>query len=223
MGKYFSEVLGTCLLVLFGCGSSVLAGSHIGLVGVALAFGLALMLLTYWLGPISGCHLNPAVTLTLAFSKKFPARDVAPYIIAQLVGGILGAYLLLHIAQGHSHFSLEAGFACNGFGEHSPGGYSELSGLITEVVMTTVLLLAALAVTRKQFPSDVSGLFMGVTLASIHLLSLPVTNTSVNIARSLGVAVIHGGWAMHQLWLFGVAQLVAVVLAITLSKILEEN
>ncbi|MBP9828595.1 MAG: aquaporin [Proteobacteria bacterium] len=223
MGKYLSEVLGTCLFVLFGCGSAVLAGGHIGLVGVALSFGFALLMLTYWLEPISGCHLNPAVTLVLAFSKKFPMRDIVPYIIAQLVGGILGGYLLLHIAQGHAHFSVEAGFACNGFGEYSPGGYSELSGLITEVVMTTVLLLAALAIKCKKFPVDASGLFMGVTLASIHLLSLPVTNTSVNIARSLGVAVIHGGWAMQQLWLFGVAQLLAVVIAVVIFKVLEDE
>lgn len=223
MGKYLSEVLGTCLLVLFGCGSAVLAGGHIGLVGVALSFGFALLMLTYWLEPISGCHLNPAVTLVLAFSKKFPMRDIVPYIIAQLVGGILGGYLLLHIAQGHAHFSVEAGFACNGFGEYSPGGYSELSGLITEVVMTTVLLLAALAIKCKKFSVDASGLFMGVTLASIHLLSLPVTNTSVNIARSLGVAVIHGGWAMQQLWLFGVAQLLAVVIAVVIFKVLEDE
>lgn len=223
MGKYLSEGLGTCLLVLFGCGSAVLAGSHIGLVGVALAFGFALLLLTYWLGPISGCHLNPAVTLILAFTKKLPVHDVVPYIVAQLVGGILGGYLLLHIAQGHSHFSIEAGFACNGFGEHSPGGYSLFSGILTEAVMTTVLLLAVLATTRKNFPRDITGLFLGVTLASIHLLSLPITNTSVNIARSLGVALIHGGWAMHQLWMFGAAQLVAVVLAIVLFKVLEKN
>jgi len=223
MGKYLSEGLGTCLLVLFGCGSAVLAGAHIGLVGVALAFGFALLILTYWLGPISGCHLNPAVTITLACTKKFPMSEVAPYIVSQLVGAVLGAYLLLHIAHGHAHFSLEAGFACNGFGEHSPGGFSELSCLITEAVMTTVLLLAALATTRKKFPTDVTGLFMGVTLASIHLLSIPVTNTSVNIARSLGVAVIHGGWAMHQLWLFSVAQLIAIVVAIVLFRAIEEN
>lgn len=223
MGKYLSEGLGTCLLVLFGCGSAVLAGAHIGLVGVALAFGFALLILTYWLGPISGCHLNPAVTITLACTKKFPMSEVAPYIVSQLVGAVLGGYLLLHIAHGHAHFSLEAGFACNGFGEHSPGGFSELSCLITEAVMTTVLLLAALATTRKKFPTDVTGLFMGVTLASIHLLSIPVTNTSVNIARSLGVAVIHGGWAMHQLWLFGVAQLIAIVVAIVLFRAIEEN
>ncbi len=223
MGKYLAEGLGTCLLVLFGCGSAVLAGPHIGLVGVALAFGFTLLLLTYWLGPISGCHINPAVTLTLAFTKKFPMRDVAPYIAAQLVGGIIGGYLLLHIAQGHAHFSLDAGFACNGFGEHSPGGYSEFSGLITEAITTTVLLLAVLATTRKKFPTDINGIFLGITFASIYLVSMPVTNASSNIARSLGVAVIHGGWAMHQLWLFAVAQLIAVVLAIVLFKVLEEN
>lgn len=223
MRKYLSEALGTCLLVLFGCGSSVLAGAHIGLVGVSIAFGFALLVLTYWLVPISGCHLNPAITITLASAKKFPVSDIAPYVVAQLIGAILGGYLLLHIAQGHSHFSLESGFACTGFGEHSPGGFSEMSCLITEVVMTTVLLLAALVITRKKFPADATGLFMGVTLTSIHLLSIPVTNTSVNIARSLGVAAIHSGWALDQLWLFAVAQIIAIVLAIVIFKLTEEN
>ncbi len=224
MNKYLAESLGTCLLVLFGCGSAVLAGSHIGFVGVALTFGFTLLLLAYLLGPISGCHLNPAVTLTLAFSKKLPACDVVPYIVAQVVGGVVGAYILLHIAQGHAHFNVHTtGFACNGFGEHSPGGYSELSCLITEAVMTTVLLLAVLSTTRKKFPSDIAGIFLGGTLVAIHLVSIPVTNTSVNVARSIGVAVIHGGWALHQLWLFAVAQLIAVVFAVVIFKTLEEK
>ena len=224
MNKYLAESLGTCLLVLFGCGSAVLAGTHIGFAGIALTFGFALMLLVYWLGPISGCHLNPAVTLSLAFSKKLPACEVTPYIIAQIVGGIVGAYALLHIAQGHAHFNVHAvDFACNGFGEHSPDKYSEISCLITEAIMTTVLLLAVLSTTRKKFPTDVTGIFLGVTLAAIHLVTIPVTNTSVNMARSIGVAVMHGGWALHQLWLFAVAQLIAVVVAVVLFKVLEEK
>jgi aquaporin Z len=224
MNKYLAEILGTCLLVLIGCGSAVLAGAHIGFAGVALAFGFALLLLVYWLGPISGCHLNPAVTLSLAFSKKFPAREVAPYIVAQVVGGIIGAYILLHIAQGHTHFNVHtAGFACNGFGEHSPEKYSQGSCLITEVVMTLVLLLAVLSTTRKKFPSEMAGIFLGITLAAVHLVSIPVTNTSVNMARSIGVALLHGGWAVQQLWLFAVAQLIAVVLAVVIFQALEEK
>jgi aquaporin Z len=224
MNKYLAESLGTGLLVLIGCGSAVLAGSHIGFTGVALAFGFALLLLVYWLGPISGCHLNPAVTLTLAFSKKLPAHEIVPYIVAQIVGGIVGAYVLLHIAQGQAHFSVHAtGFACNGFGDHSPGGYSEVSCLITEAAMTLILLLAVLSTTRKKFPSDVAGIFLGTTLAAIHLVSIPVTNTSVNMARSIGVALMHGGWALHQLWLFAVAQLIAVVLAVVIFQALEEK
>lgn len=224
MNKYLAESLGTCLLVLIGCGSAVLAGSHIGFAGVALAFGFALLLLVYWLGPISGCHLNPAVTLSLAFSKKLPASEIAPYIVAQVVGGIVGAYILLHIAQGHAHFNVHAtGFACNGFGEHSPGGYSEMSCLITEAAMTLILLLAVLSTTRKKFPIDIAGIFLGATLTAVHLVSIPVTNTSVNMARSIGVALLHGGWALHQLWLFAVAQLIAVVLAVVIFQALEEK
>lgn len=222
MNKYLAESLGTAFLVLLGCGSAVLAGSHIGFTGIALTFGLTLLLLVYWLGPISGCHLNPAVTLSLFFTKKLPVSEVLPYIIAQIVGAIIGAFILLHIAEGHHGFSLMAGFACNGFGEHSPGGYSQISCLITEVLMTLVLLLAVLSTTRKKFPSDVAGIFLGFTLAVIHLVSIPVTNTSVNLARSIGPAVVHGGWAIHQLWLFAVAQIIAVVLAVVINNILED-
>lgn len=224
MNKYLAESLGTCLLVLIGCGSAVLAGSHIGFAGVSLAFGFALLLLVYWLGPISGCHLNPAVTLSLAFSKKLPTCEVVPYIVAQVVGGIVGAYILLHIAQGHGHFNMHAaGFACNGFGEHSPEKYSQASCLITEAAMTLVLLLAVLSTTRKKFPNEIAGIFLGTTLAAIHLVSIPVTNTSVNMARSIGVALLHGGWAVQQLWLFAVAQLIAVILAVVIFQALEEK
>lgn len=149
---------------------------------------------------------------------------MAPYIVAQVVGGIVGAYLLLHIAQGHSHFNVHAvGFACNGFGEHSPEKYSQTSCIIMEATMTLVLLLAVLSTTRKKFPSEIAGIFLGFTLAVIHLVSIPVTNTSVNMARSIGVALLHGGWAVQQLWLFAVAQLIGVILAIFIFQALEEK
>ncbi len=221
MNKYIAESLGTCLLVLIGCGSAVLAGSHIGFVGVSFAFGFALLFLAYWLGPISGCHLNPAVTLALAFSKKISSCNVVPYIAAQIIGGIIGGFILLQIAQGNTEFSLVSGFACNGFAEHSPGNYSMISCLITEVVMTTILLLVVIGTTSKEFSVDAIGLCVGATLFTIHLVSIPVTNTSVNLARSIGVAVVHGGWALEQLWLFAAAQLIAVLLAVVLSCLLN--
>ncbi len=221
MNKYIAETLGTCLLVLIGCGSAVLAGSHIGFVGVSFAFGFALLFLAYWLGPISGCHLNPAVTLALAFSKKISSCSVVPYIAAQIIGGIIGGFILLQIAQGNAEFSLASGFACNGFAEHSPSNYSMISCLITEVVMTTILLLVVIGTTSKEFSVDAIGLCVGATLFTIHLVSIPVTNTSVNMARSIGVAVVHGGWALEQLWLFAAAQLIAVLLAVVLSCLLN--
>lgn len=223
MQKYIAEIFGTLCLVLFGCGSAVLAGSHIGIVGISLTFGLTLLSLAYLLGPISGCHLNPAVTLALAFSKKINNKEVLPYIIAQIVGGIIGAYILLHIAEGKAGFSITHGFACNGFDHHSPEGYSMISCLITEVLMTLVLLMAVLATTKKNFPSGFTGIVVGLTLTSIHLVSIPVTNTSVNLARSIGVAVMHGGWALEQLWLFALAQLIAVALAGILSNFLDHK
>ncbi len=221
MNKYLAESFGTAFLVIIGCGSAVLAGSHIGFLGVSLSFGFALLLLAYLLGPISGCHLNPAVTLCLFITKKFPGSDVLPYIVAQIIGGIVGGYYLFYIAHGQPGFSLDAGFACNGFGEHSPGGYSMASCFLTEVLMTEILLLAVLATTRQKFSTEFTGIFVGLTLAAVHLVSIPVTNTSVNFARSVGVAVVHGGWAIHQLWLFAAAQVVAVIFAIIVWKLIE--
>ena len=223
MNKYFAESLGTCILVLIGCGSAVLGGSHIGFTGVSLAFGFALLFLAYWLGPISGCHLNPAVTLSLAFSKKISTCDVAPYIMAQIIGGVIGGFILWQIAQGSADFSLESGFACNGFAEHSPGNYSMVSCLIAEIAMTTILLLVVLGTTAKDFSANAIGLCVGATLTVIHLVSIPVTNTSVNLARSIGVAAIHGGWALEQLWLFALAQLIAVILAVGIFCVLGKK
>ena len=221
MNKYLAESFGTAFLVIIGCGSAVLAGSHIGFLGVSLSFGFALLLLAYLLGPISGCHLNPAVTLCLFITKKFPGSDVLPYIVAQIIGGIVGGYYLFYIAHCQPGFSLDSGFACNGFGEHSPGGYSMASCFLTEVLMTEILLLAVLATTRQKFSTEFTGIFVGLTLAAVHLVSIPVTNTSVNFARSVGVAVVHGGWAIHQLWLFAAAQVVAVIFAIIVWKLIE--
>ena len=223
MQKYIAEIFGTFCLVLLGCGSAVLSGSHIGIVGIALTFGLTLLSLVYLLGPISGCHLNPAVTIVLAFSKKIAHKEIIPYIAAQIIGAVIGGYVLLHIAEGKTGFSIAHGFACNGFGHHSPEGYSMISCLITEVVMTLILLMSVLATTKKNFPNGFAGLFVGLTLTVIHLVSIPVTNTSVNLVRSLGVAVFHGGWALEQLWLFGLAQLIAVALAGILSNFLDHK
>ena len=216
--RYLSEFIGTCLLVLMGCGCAVLAGGDVGFVGVAFAFGTTLLFLAYCLGPVSGCHLNPAVTLCLAFSKKFPSSDVVGYIVAQCLGAILGGFVVYLIASGKAGFDIHQGFALNGFAEHSPKGYSMISCLVTEVVMTAVLLFVILSTTHKSFPSQFTGITVGFTLMAIHLVSIPVTNTSVNIARSLGTAVFHGGWAIEQLWLFAVAHIIAVVLALVVHK-----
>jgi len=216
--RYLSEFIGTCLLVLMGCGCAVLAGADVGFTGVALAFGTTLLFLAYCLGPISGCHLNPAVTLCLAFSKKFPSSNVIGYIVAQCFGAILGGFVVYMIASGKAGFDIQQGFALNGFAEHSPKGYSMISCLITEAAMTAVLLFVILSTTHKSFPAQFTGVTVGLTLTAIHLVSIPVTNTSVNIARSLGVAVFHGGWALEQLWLFAVAHVIAVVLAIVVHR-----
>lgn len=216
--RYLSEFIGTCLLVLMGCGCAVFAGGDVGFTGVALAFGTTLLFLAYCLGPVSGCHLNPAVTLCLAFSNKFPSSNVAGYIVAQCLGAILGGFVIYMIATGKAGFDVHQGFALNGFAEHSPKGYSMMSCLITEAVMTAVLLLVILSTTNKSFPAQFAGITVGLTLTGIHLVSIPVTNTSVNIARSLGVAVFHGGWAVEQLWLFAVAHVIAIVLAIVVHR-----
>lgn len=223
MQKYMAEIFGTFTLVLLGCGSAIFAGTHIGFVGVALSFGFALMLLAYLLGPISGCHLNPAVTITLAITKKFNSSDVVPYIISQLIGAVLAGYVLSYVAHGKEVFTVFDHFACNGFGEHSPDKYNMISCLIIEVLMTLILLKAVLATTRCSFPAGFAGLFVGVTLAVIHLVSIPVTNTSVNLARTLGVAVVHGGWALEQIWLFALAHVIAIVLAVGMHNMCNCN
>lgn len=213
MIKYFAEFLGTLLLVVGGVGSAVLAGSSIGFIGVAFAFGFTLTLLAYCIGPISGCHVNPAVTLGLYFARKFPLSQVIPYILVQLIGAVAGAAIIYVIASGKTGFNVHEGFAANGFGEHSPGGYSALSAAITEILLTALLVFVVLNTTRSQFPSGCNAFAVGITLVVIHLVSIPVTNTSVNFARSLGSAVFIGGPFLTQLWLFAVAHVIAALVA----------
>ena len=203
-------------LVLGGCGSAVLAaafpGVGIGLLGVALAFGLTVLTMAYAIGHISGCHLNPAVSVGLWAGGRFPASDLAPYIIAQVLGGIAAGGVLFVIASGKEGFDVAAGFASNGYGAHSPGGYSMLAALVCEVVMTMMFLLVILGSTAKRAPAGFAPIAIGLCLTLIHLVSIPVTNTSVNPARSTGVALFVGDWAVAQLWLFWVAPIVGAVL-----------
>ena len=212
-----AEFFGTLWLVLGGCGSAVLAAKFpdvgIGLLGVSLAFGLTLLSMAFAIGPISGCHINPAVTLGLAAARRFPASEIVPYVIAQVLGGAAGAAILYLIASGKSGFSLDGGFASNGYGEHSPGGYSLGAALVCELVMTFFFLFVILGTTAKRAPTGFAGIPIGLALTLIHLVSIPVTNTSVNPARSTGPALFVGGWALSQLWLFWVAPIAGAVIA----------
>lgn len=215
--KMTAEFLGTLWLVLGGCGSAVLAAAFpevgIGLLGVALAFGLTVLTMAFAIGHISGCHLNPAVSFGLWAGGRFPAAQLLPYIIAQVAGGIAGAGILYLIASGQEGFSLAGGFASNGFGEHSPGGYSMLSVMICEVVMTLFFLIIILGATDERAPKGFAPIAIGLGLTLIHLISIPVSNTSVNPARSTGPALFVGDWAVSQLWLFWVAPIVGAILA----------
>ncbi len=223
--KLSAEMIGTAWLVLGGCGSAVLAaafpGVGIGLLGVSFAFGLTVLTMAYSIGSVSGCHLNPAVTIGLAAAGKHPKNEVVPYIIAQIIGGIVGAAILYVIASGKAGFDASAsGFAANGFGEHSPGGYSMISGLITEVVATAFFLFIILSSTDKKAPAGFAPIAIGLALTLIHLVTIPVTNTSVNPARSIGPAIFVGGWALEQVWLFIVGPIVgAVIGALTYKSI----
>ncbi|WP_201798337.1 aquaporin Z [Photobacterium phosphoreum] len=217
MRKLVAEFIGTGWLVLGGCGSAVLAAAYpdlgIGFLGVALAFGLTVVTMAYAIGHISGCHLNPAVTVGLWTGGRFPAGDVIPYIASQVLGGIAGAGVLYIIASGHAGFDLANGFASNGYGAHSPGHYSLLSSFVTEVVMTFMFLFVILGATHKLSSPQMAGLAIGLALTLIHLISIPVTNTSVNPARSTGPALFVGDWATSQLWMFWVAPLIGAALA----------
>ena len=216
MKQYSAEFLGTFWLVLGGCGSAVLAAAFpnvgIGLHGVALAFGLTVLTMAYAIGHISGCHLNPAVSVGLWAGGRFPASKLAPYIGAQVVGAIVAGGVLYVIASGAPGFDVSKGFASNGYGAHSPGGYSLLAALVSEVVMTMFFLLVILGATDKRAPAGFAPIAIGLALTLIHLISIPVTNTSVNPARSTGVALFVGGWAIGQLWLFWVAPIVGALL-----------
>ena len=209
-----TELLGTFWLVLGGCGSAVIAASSplgIGVLGVALAFGLTVLTMAFAIGHISGCHLNPAVSVGLFVGGRFPARELPAYIIAQLLGGILAAALLYYIASGREGFDIAAGLASNGYGEHSPGKYSMAAGFVTELVMTAMFVIIILGATDKRAPPGLAPIAIGLALTLIHLISIPVTNTSVNPARSTGPALMVGGWAIAQLWMFWVAPLIGAV------------
>jgi len=222
MKKYGAEFFGTFWLVLGGCGSAVLAAAFpkvgIGLLGVALAFGLTVLTMAFAIGHISGCHLNPAVSVGLWAGGRFPAKELPPYIIAQVLGAIVAGGVLYLIASGKADFTLASGFALNGYGEHSPGGYSLLAALITEVVMTMMFLLVIMGSTDKRAPQGFAPIAIGLCLTLIHLISIPVTNTSVNPARSTGVALFAGGWALAQLWLFWLAPIVGGVLGAVIYR-----
>ena len=225
MNKYIAECFGTFWLVLGGCGSAVLAAGFpevgIGLLGVSLAFGLTVLTMAYAIGHISGCHLNPAVSIGLYAGGRFPASEILPYIIAQVVGGIIAGGVLYVIASGQVGFDVVAsGFAANGFGEHSPGKYSLIAALVTEVVMTMMFLIVILGATDKRAPAGFAPIAIGLCLTLIHLISIPVTNTSVNPARSTGVAVFVGDWATSQLWLFWIAPIVGAVLGAIAYKLI---
>jgi aquaporin Z len=215
--KLGAEFVGTFWLVLGGCGSAVLAATFpetgIGFVGVSLAFGLTVLTMAFAIGHISGCHLNPAVSVGLWIGGRFPASELGPYIIAQVAGAVAGATVLYAIASGAVGFDLAGGFASNGYGEHSPGQYSLSAGLVCEVVMTFMFLIIILGATDKRAPAGFAPIAIGLGLTLIHLISIPVTNTSVNPARSTGPAIFVGGWALAQLWLFWVAPIAGAMLA----------
>jgi len=224
MKKLVAEFIGTLWLVLGGCGSAVLAAAYpelgIGFAGVAIAFGLTVLTMAYAIGHISGCHLNPAVSIGLWIGGRFDKKELLPYITAQILGGIAGAGILYIIATGKAGFEV-GGFAANGYGEHSPGGYSLLAALVTEIVMTFMFLMIILGATHSKAPKGFAGLAIGLGLTLIHLISIPVTNTSVNPARSISQAVFVGDWAIAQLWLFIVVPIAGAILAGLVYKFLR--
>lgn len=226
MKKLVAEFIGTFWLVLGGCGSAVLAAAYpelgIGFVGVSLAFGLTVLTMAYAIGHISGCHLNPAVSVGLLVGGRFDSKELAGYIVAQVLGAIAGAGVLYLIASGKAGFTA-GGFAANGYAEHSPGGYGMVAALVTEVVMTFMFLIIILGTTDAKAPNGFAGMAIGLGLTLIHLISIPVTNTSVNPARSTSQAIFAGGWALEQLWLFWVAPIVGAILAGVVYKFMSED
>jgi len=227
MKKYAAELIGTFWLVLGGCGSAVLAAAFpdvgIGLLGVSLAFGLTVLTMAYAIGHISGCHLNPAVSVGLWAGGRFPANQLLPYIVAQIVGAVLAGGVLFLIASGQAGFDVTAGFASNGYGEHSPGGYTMTAALITEVVMTMMFVLIIMGATDERAPAGFAPIAIGLGLTLIHLISIPVTNTSVNPARSTGVGVFVGDWAVSQLWLFWLAPIVGAVIGAQIYRFIASG
>lgn len=227
MKRYGAEFLGTFWLVLGGCGSAVLAATFpnvgIGLLGVALAFGLTVLTMAFAIGHISGCHLNPAVSVGLWAGGRFPGSQLVPYIVAQVLGAIAAGAILYVIASGAPGFDVSKGFASNGYGAHSPGGYSMMAALVCEVVMTAFFLIVILGSTDKRAPAGLAPIAIGLCLTLIHLVSIPVTNTSVNPARSTGVALFVGGWAVEQLWLFWLAPIAGALLGAALYRIVGSD
>jgi aquaporin Z len=227
MNKYGAEFFGTFWLVLGGCGSAVLAAAFpnvgIGLLGVSLAFGLTVLTMAFAIGHISGCHLNPAVSVGLWAGGRFPANQLLPYIVAQVLGGVAAGGILYLIASGKAGFDVSAGFAANGYGTHSPGGYSLLAALVTEVVMTMMFLIVILGATDKRAPQGFAPIAIGLCLTLIHLISIPVTNTSVNPARSMGVALYVGDWAIAQLWLFWAAPIVGALIGAAIYRFIGNS
>ena len=224
MKKYAAEFIGTFWLVLGGCGSAVLTAAFpdvgIGILGVALAFGLTVLTMAFAIGHISGCHLNPAESVGLWAGGRFPAKELPPYIVAQVLGAIVAGGVLYVIASGKAGFDPANGFAANGYGEHSIGGYSLMAGLVTEIVMTMMFLLIILGATDKRAPQGFAPIAIGLGLTLIHLISIPVTQTSVNPARSTGVALYVGGWAVEQLWLFWLAPIVGGLLGAAVYRVI---
>ena len=222
MNKYVAEFVGTFVLVFASCGSAVLAGDKIGFLGVSLAFGLSLLAMVYAIGPISGCHINPAVTVGILLSKKMESRYAVGYIVAQVVGAIVAAAVLLIIAKGApgGYDPSVAGFAANGYGEHSPGGSNLLAAFLVEIVLTFFLVFTVLGATDIKAPVGFAGIAIGLVLTLIHLVGIPLTNTSVNPARSIGPALFVGGWALSQLWLFIVAPIIGAVIAAVVYRVI---
>lgn len=223
MNRYLAELVGTFVLVVGGCGSAVLAGDKIGFLGVSFAFGLSLLAMAYAIGPISGCHINPAVTVGLLLGKKIDGKDAGAYIVAQIIGAIIGAAVVWLIASGvpGGYDPAVKGLAANGYDSHSPGGYGLVAALVAEVVLTAFLVLTVLGATDVKAPVGLAGIPIGLVLVLIHLVGIPVTNTSVNPARSIGPALFVGGWALGQLWLFIVAPLIGAGLAAAVYAVMR--
>jgi aquaporin Z len=218
---FIAELVGTFVLVFAGCGTAIFAGAIVGWLGVAFAFGLSLLIMAYAIGPISGCHINPAVSIGLAVARKIPGSMLLLYIVAQLVGAVLAGAGLWLIASGVTGWDISQGFATNGYGAHSPGGFNLLSCLVAEIILTFFLVFTVLATTHPKFPAGFAGIPIGFVLLLIHLVDIPITNASVNPARSIGVAVFQGGWALGQLWLFIVAPTIGALLAVVIYRLLR--